>query len=437
MNDSPLKHRLETLRRQSGAAAAGRANPGETADAPPASAASPKSAVIASLAERIRRIEGSARPRPARRQASRAGAARLAELVGGQLLSPGLILTERRLPLTGRHGTFGLPGVADVVHGLPEGEVDPRDVVFLDAETSGLSGGTGTVVFLLGLGRVEADALVVRQFLLTAFAGEPDLLTAAGEWAAGAQAMVTFNGKSFDLPLVAARCRLTGVAERFSALRQVDLLHSTRRAFATRWDDCRLGTAERRLLRFERENDLPGALAPESWFAFIRRGDATRLPRVTEHNYWDVVSLAALLPTLAHVHAEPGAWEADILAVARAHHRADEHARAFALLRDHRSMLTAEGLLELARFHRRAKEWDDARAIWESLAAHRHLEATECLAKYHEHVRRDFATALLHAERLPAGDPRHEHRRARLRAKLGRANEAKPPADFATWLGLS
>lgn len=390
---------------------------GKSTHAPRTAPATERNAVVAGLAERIRRLEGSTRTRPVRRRSTRADAARLAELVGGQLLSPGTIVTERCLPLTGRHGAFGLPRVGEPVHGLPEGEVDPRGVVFLDAETSGLSGGTGTVVFLLGLGRLQAETLVVRQFLLTAFAGEADLLTAAGDWVAGAQAMVTFNGKSFDLPLVAARCRLAGVAERFSALRQVDLLHSTRRAFATRWDDCRLGTAERRLLRFERENDLPGSLAPQSWFAFVRRGDARRLPLVTEHNYWDIVSLAALLPALADVHTQPGAWEADILAVARAHRRASNDTRAFAMLREHRSMLGADGLLELARFHRRAKEWDHAGAIWESLAGQGHAEATECLAKYHEHVRRDCATALLHAERLPGGG-HHDHRRARLHRKL-------------------
>src|SRR5690606_31598786 len=130
-------------------------------------------------------------------------------------------------------------------------------MVFLDTETTGLAGGTGTVAFLIGLGRVEAGHLVVRQFWLTSFAGERDLLAAAGDWVDGVDGMVTYNGRSFDLPLVATRCRLAGASDRFSGLRHLDLLGPTRRAFARRWEDCRLTTAERRLLRFERVDDLP------------------------------------------------------------------------------------------------------------------------------------------------------------------------------------
>lgn len=377
---------------------------------------------LSSLADRLRRLQTRA-PRTPPRTRNRCDAPRLADLLGGEILAPGVVLTERRVPLATRHGAAVLRDAALAVHRLPEGEVDPRLSAFVDTETTGLSGGTGTVVFLLGAGRFERDAFVVRQYLLTAFGGEADLLAAAAEWITPAKTMVTFNGRSFDLPLLAARCRLAGVANRFSRIAQVDLLHPTRRAFARRWEDCRLATAERRLLRFEREDDLPGSEAPRGWCLWVREGYAALLPRVAEHNYRDVVSLAALLPALADVHAEPGAWEADILGVARAYDRENDKARAFTVLREHRSMLDAKGLLELARLHRERNDWDEAIVIWLELAARGHLEAIERLAKYHEHVVRDFTAALAYADHLPRR-PDHEHRRARLRAKLARAGSA-------------
>jgi len=464
-----LRDRLELLRRQSGAsepAAAVSAPPGAAssaaepaaeptgpvaqratqvaqpatqvpADDVPAEAAAcplqqaalprpsaPEPTAAPSLAERLRRLNGGAAPVAGPRRPERADDAALAQLLEGQTLAPGVILTERRLPLAGElHGRFALPRIVELVRGLPEGPIDPTGLVFFDTETTGLSGGTGTVAFLLGLGRIVDGALVVRQYILTTFGGEAELLAAAGDWAAGAEGVVTFNGKSFDVPLVATRCRMAGVADRFSPLPHIDLLPPTRRAFGRQWSDCRLGTAERKLLHFEREDDLPGSEAPESWFAWVRRGDASRLPQVARHNHLDIVSLAALLPALGDAHAEPARWRADVLGVARAYARAGAEARAFQLLGEHRALLTPDGLFELAVYHRRRGEWDEARALWEPLAAEGHLPAVECLAKYHEHVRRDFACALTLADRLQA-DPDRERRRERLLRKLGCAGAA-------------
>ncbi len=340
----------------------------------------------------------------------------LALHLGGELLAPGVILIERRVELPAAHGGYALSTLAQGPVAYPEAEVDPAGMIFLDTETTGLAGGSGTTVFLLGLGRVEGRDLVIRQYFLSAFSGEATLLDAAGEWLNGAEGMVTYNGKRFDLPLLTTRCRLAGVRDRFVELPHLDLLYPTRRAFSSRWEDCRLVTAEQRLLRFFRENDLPGSEAPESWFSFIHFGDAARLPAVAKHNYWDILSLAALLPALSAVHDEPGAWEADILAVARAHQREGDEAKGFALLRRHRAVLDAEGLMELAALYRRGEEWSQACLIWEMLAERDHMEAVERLAKYHEHVRRDFASALRYAERLPPG-PHHDRRRERLRER--------------------
>jgi uncharacterized protein YprB with RNaseH-like and TPR domain len=344
--------------------------------------------------------------------------ARLAARLGGCVEGAGVIRIEHRLPLRTRHGTMTLECLTESIADLPDGAgMDPGDLVFLDTETTGLAGGTGTLAFLLGLARRERDSLCVRQYLLSAFAGEAPMLDGAAAWMAGAAGLVTFNGKCFDVPLLAARCRLAGTDDAFSSLPHLDLLHPTRRAYGSRWMDCRLATAEQRLLGFSREDDLPGSEAPQAWFDYIRGGDAARLPAVARHNFSDLLSLAALLPALAQVYARPAQAGADLHAIARACRTRGLQSRAARLLRDHVDHLDDAGLLELARLHRRRREWDDACAIWSRLAGKGCAESRESLAKFYEHVRGDYHAALTHAASLPES-PAVSNRKRRLRARL-------------------
>lgn len=394
-----LSDRLNKLRREAGAGTL------------------PDDAGPAGLATRVQRL----RPHstgPSRPTSKRIDDAGLAERLQGEVLAPGLIVIEQRVSLSTRHGALRLSMLTQPPGDLPEAQgLAPERLVFLDTETTGLSGGSGTAVFLLGLARVRGDALVVRQYLLTAFRGEAAMLEAGSEWLGDAQAVVTFNGKSFDMPLLAARCRLARVEDPYSTRPHVDLVHPTRRAFASRWDDCRLGTAERRLFDFRRIDDLPGSEAPAAWFDFVHRGEAGRLPDVARHNHWDLVSLAALLPVLSEVHADPAAWQADVLGIARARLRDSDQEQALSLLRAAQAELGHAGLLELARLYRRRRAWAQACIIWERLAAQGCPESLESLAKYHEHVRRDLGTALDYAQRLPALVA--QRRCQRLRSKLG------------------
>ena len=370
------------------------------------------------LAARIRRL----RPGPAGAGAPRrtGDEKTLLAASGGRRLAPGLILVERRIPLDRPHGRLPLAWLAEPGPALAEAAgLGAADLVFLDTETSGLAGGTGTQVFLLGLARLQGRALWLRQYLLTRFAGEPELYRQAGAWLGDARSLASYNGRSFDAPLLAARARLTGVADALYGIPHVDLLYPLRRAFGGRWPDCRLASAERRLLGFERRDDLPGSEAPRAWFDWLQRGDPTLLPRVLEHNRWDLVSLALLLPVLARVYREPAAWGADAAAIARGQLRAGRGDEALALLRDQRSRLGPDGLLLLAALLKRRGGWVQAGAIWRRLAAAGHARASEELAKYHEHVTRQYALALDFAERLPAG-AQSERRRQRLGRKLER-----------------
>jgi hypothetical protein len=305
--------------------------------------------------------------------------------------------------------------VSDWLAELPEAhDLCARDWVFMDTETTGLAGGTGTLVFLLGLARLEDGQLVTRQYLCTRIAGEREMLLRGLDWCDGA-GLVSYNGKSFDRPLLDTRCRMQRLAGGWRSFEHLDLLHTVRRAFARQWPDCRLQSAEQRLLGLRREQDLPGAEAPAAWLDYLRSGDALRLIGVVRHNRQDLLSLIELLPVLAQVYRRPRLWQADGLRIARAWSRIGRPKRAIDLLKQ--DTASAEIQHELASLHRRAREWPAAREIWEGLAARGDVRALECLAKYHEHVSRDLSAAQRFAGAL--GDsPASQHRRARIERKV-------------------
>ena len=342
----------------------------------------------------------------------------LAERLGGRLVEKGVILVERQLPLDSVHGNVPLSLLARRLKGLPEIEdLEPERLLFLDTETTGLAGGSGTLVFLLGLARVEGGTIRTGQFLLSCFDGERAMLAAAATWAKDRDMLVSYNGKSFDLPLLATRFRLSDRVDPFSGLPHLDLLYGVRRAFSKRWRECTLQTAERRFLGFFRQDDLPGSAAPESWRAWLKWADAGRLPGICEHNYWDLVSLTALLPRLCDCHRDPARWDADVPAIARRYLKSGQARQAFRLLWENRERLDASGLLELARQLRRNRRWREAATIWENLARTGSEEAREQMAKYYEHVSRDYEKALSCLNGLPAGA---EQLHRRLMRKLGR-----------------
>ena len=138
-------------------------------------------------------------------------------------------------------------------HGRAHGEL-----LFVDTETTGLAGGTGTLVFLLGVARFVPGGLDVEQWLLLSPSAEGEWLAAIAARLPRDPLLVSFNGKAFDLPLLAARHRMQRMRDPFAQRAHWDLLFPLRRAFASRWPDCRQQTAERRLLGIERLDDLPG-----------------------------------------------------------------------------------------------------------------------------------------------------------------------------------
>ena len=396
---SGLRTRLAQLREQSGA---------QTNSSPKMS--------LREVKEALTRLQ---RPRTG---AKRKSSETLARALGGEQVAPGLIRVEHTLRADSVHGRVTAigPRWAQALSFFAQ-EANLRSPVFMDTETTGLAGGTGSLAFVLGLARIADGYLHCTQLLLSEVKGEASMLELARSFIADADCLVSFNGKSFDCPLLATRYRMGGIDDPFSALPHVDLLHVTRRAFSRLWPDCRLGTLERRMLGFVRIGDIDGAQAPEAWFDWIRRGEYTDLARVLSHNHLDLVSLSAALESLLRCYEEPLEYGAMPLIRLHSGTRADVECEGFNYLRDRRELLSVRDKLVLAGVARRRGDWALAVEVWTELARDGDPEAHVRLAKYYEHIAKDFARALKFTFSLRALEPHvHEHhkREHRLRRKL-------------------
>jgi uncharacterized protein YprB with RNaseH-like and TPR domain len=217
--------------------------------------------------------------------------------LAGDCIAPGVYAIERR---------YAAPVSAPLLPPRwPDGEPVARErFLCFDTETTGLAGGSGTRAFMVGAADWHDGALRVRQLYLTAMAGEAAMLDAFANWLRPDTVLVSYNGRSYDAPLLRTRYRLQRLPDALSHLAHVDLLHPARRLYRGRWENCRLATIERNVLQIVRDDDLPGSEAPAAWRTFLREGRTTALMRVLEHNRQDVVTLARLLEHLEG--KEPG-----------------------------------------------------------------------------------------------------------------------------------
>ncbi|MBI1962184.1 MAG: ribonuclease H-like domain-containing protein [Candidatus Rokubacteria bacterium] len=349
----------------------------------------------------IRRLEARRPPRPA--------GPPVHEVAGGELLETDagpLVVVRREYPLAHRHGRLALADAFDAPEHLPrvlapawDAAFEPGRLVFLDTETTGLAGGTGTYAFLVGAGWREDDRVVVAQFFMRDFDEEPALLAALAPVLARASGIVSFNGAGFDLPLLETRFVLA--RRRWpAALAHLDLLRPARRLWSGALGDCRLGTLEREVLGLERAGDVAGALIPSLYFEYLRSRRATPLAPVFEHNRADVLSLVTLLGWFCRAVDAPAALPAGELAGLGRLWEPVDLGRSLACYRQ----ALAAGLagdaahrvrLRLAGWEKRRRAWDEAHALWEAAARHAVFDPRpwEELAKLYEHRRRDLAAA--------------------------------------------
>ena len=339
-------------------------------------------------------------------------ASSVADLVGGteqETTHGSLLVARREYQLHFSHGELPLrsaleapPDVVRLLSRQPQSESVPKRLLYLDTETTGLAGGTGTYAFLVGAGFFEADRFVLTQYFMRDLDEEPALISAMAELLGGFDGVVTYNGRGFDLPLLETRFVLSRRPWP-QHLWQLDLLPPARRLWSGRLPDCRLGTIETRVLGLERIGDVPGALIPSLYFYYLRSRRAEGLKPVFEHNRLDVLSLVTLTGWVARALTDPDGLDLapeEYVGLGRLWEGADEERGAQfyreALRRGLPSPHSERLRLRLGRHAKRQGRWQEALALWEAAIAngspfdHRPWEE---LAKYYEHCRRNLAAA--------------------------------------------
>lgn len=373
-----------------------------------------------SLRRRLQRLKGraeqrrsplrSGEPRPAR------GLPRGVEVETGTGTA---FFIEQRFELEHRHGRHPIarllefePALAAEVAGHPDLSQTPLDrLAFLDTETTGLAGGAGTLVFLVGIGRFEERAFVLQQYFLRDPQEESAMLTALSETISRTSGFVTFNGRSFDIPLLEMRY-VMALRRRWALTTwpHLDLLHPSRRLWRRVLPDCRLGTIEQRVLQITRsDDDVPGEQIPGMYLDYLRTGDATDIERILYHNTVDVLSLVGLTSQILrrYQEADPAQLSgAEALAVARWHASAGRPGRARAAYDaatrqadDLEIQIDALRLMGVQA--KREREFELARRAWEAWHALAPDDPRPCIemAKFYEWQAKEIEPAQDWAQR--------------------------------------
>jgi uncharacterized protein YprB with RNaseH-like and TPR domain len=291
----------------------------------------------------------------------------------------------------------------------------PSNLLFIDLETTGIAGGAGTYAFLVGCGWFAGGTFRTRQFFLSSFTAERALLAAVADVAAEAGTVVSYNGKSFDVPLMETRFALHRLPTPFGETPHVDMLHPARRMWRRVDTACRLTSLEESLCGYVREDDVAGFEIPARYFHYVHAGDPRPLAAVFEHNRLDLLSLALVTARAAQL-LEDGPVAArtarEALGMGRLYERGgmmteakSSFARAIEFDEGDED-LRAEALHAYAVVSRRLRHYDDAADAWRRVLGLTECprpierEASEALAVHHEHRRRDLASARDFAIRL-------------------------------------
>ncbi len=384
------------------------------------------------------------------------------------------VLVERFYPSDHPHGLLrvsdaGGPALSAapelaLLGGRPEPDpVSARALLFIDLETTGLAGGAGTYAFLVGCAVLERHGLRIRQLLLPGYQHERTLLAEVEALIRDTAGLVSYNGKTFDVPVLETRFQYNRLCPPFDGVGHVDMVHPARRfwrgaAPAGAWpeaDSCRLSVLERALFGVRRLGDVPGFEIPARYFDFMRSGNAAPLEPVLEHNRLDLISLALLTGRAVRLLAgAPASCESarESLAAGRFLERAgqvdaakrcyrDAAARACVERRPDGAQVRAEALRALALRCRRDRRHHEAADAWRGIVLDRRApaairrEALEALAIHFEHRTRDLSEAqryaqLSLAERVGTRAMQQgRHRLARLNRKLERGREADAPGQ--------
>ncbi len=352
-----------------------------------------------------------------------------------------------------RFGSYEISALAelrpDLLNALSDGgipDVPPQRWLFLDTETTGMVGGSGTVAFLIGVGSIDYEGFRVRQFFMRDYGEEASALDALAEYMERFDVLVTYNGRAYDQPLLENRYAMCRVGNPFAQMPHLDLLYGARRLFRLRLENCRLVNLENEILGFERLDDIPGEMIPYTYFEYLRTRRAHRLQAVLHHNVLDIVSLACLTGVIPEAFRDPVNARArhgtDLLGLARWLQAAGRFDEALGLLRRAIDLglpdqhlfaaIYAAGVIE-----KKQGRLDAALATFTDLSLSPNpfrVRAYEELAMYYEHRERSFAMALecVRAARQIADSDGLSKRYERLRAKSAGTSRKLTPRKALT-----
>jgi hypothetical protein len=344
-----------------------------------------------------------------------------------------------------RHGSVEISGLTELPEDLlgplsasAVASVPPTRWAFLDTETTGLAGGTGSYAFLIGVGSIEPAGFRLRQFFMRDYGEEASLLWRLAEYLAQFDVLITYNGKAYDQPLLETRFRMArpygAPPHPFDRMTHLDLLFGARRLWKLRLESCRLVDLENQILGVEREGDLPGEMIPYCYFEYLRTHQALRLVPIFHHNAIDILSLACLTAIVPFAFRSPERANllhgADLIGLARWMDRQERREEALRLLRravdlglpDH---LLFKTLWDIAGLEKRLGREEAALAAVSELAASRNpfrARALEHLAKHYEHRERNCGVALemTRAALAVEDTPDLRRRESRLAARVNR-----------------
>ena len=399
---------------------------------------------------------------------------RAAIILGGAVVERAegvVIIVDTEYQAAALHGRLSIGHVTSIINdGLdamkvmaeawPSAKGIDGRLLFIDLETTGLFGGAGTQAFLIGCAAVDGDCIRIRQYLLPGFEHERAVLAEVQAWSKNYGAFCTFNGRTFDVPLLETRYLFHRVPSAIGELPHLDMLHAARRLWRQRPmttgpdpDDqsCSLAVLEKHIAGLHRVGDVPGYEIPSRFFRFVRDGDARPLEAVLEHNRLDLLSLAAVLAraiTLVTKGPAEARTAQEAYGLARVYERAGAYDNAEASLLKTIEFagrvgaepeVHGEALRRLAWIRRRARRVHEAADAWRELAAlprcaaSLRREAKEALAIHYEHRSKNLDVARQHAldllSDLDANQVRVRHRLDRLERKLSRRSALLPLQD--------
>ncbi len=369
----------------------------------------------------------------------------------------GCYVIENRYSFDHIHGGCEIGAAANIgtdvlaaVGGQACAGLEAGRLLYLDTETTGLSGGAGTVAFLVGTGFYEDDCYIIRQYFIRDYDEEAAMLAELAELFSRFCGLVTFNGKAFDINLLQSRFISNRMRPSFSDMPNIDLLYPARRVWGLKLESCRLSSLEENVLGQVRHDDIPGALIPSVYFKYLDDRDASEIVRVIKHNELDILSMVSLLARLRTMLQSPlsetdGGLE--LLGMGRifeATGRTDSMVECLeACTGSERFDIRLQAVKRLTGIYKRTGRYDRAMEHWKAVEAENpefelfHLIE---MAKYHEHKEKDPAKALQTVEKafqicLRGGlsaDRRLEElkkRRDRLRKKTQQAADPQEKAD--------